>query len=282
VSDIAQHVVVSRRVEIDDLDWDLARKVGLTRLEIESLAYFADIESQTVYYFLEVAKLPASRDPELLTFLTLWNYEEYFHAHALTRLLTECGVPVDSAIDRATQVHARARFRAKLEDLGQTLIARFMPRTFIALWMFWGSLQECLTAQAYEELARNTQNPVFAELCRRIAKQERGHFAYYFGQARRRLEGHTWAQRVTRWIARRFYQPVGAGVKTDADRARLVAQLFPGDRIFEIMRYIEKRMGQLPGMDGLDCCTQWAARVQPMLPPETRASSIPLELSAAA
>jgi hypothetical protein len=41
-------------------------------------------------------------------------------------------------------------------------------------------------------------------------------------------------------------------------------------------------MGQLPGMDGLDCCTRWAARVQPMLPPETRASSIPLELSAAA
>ena len=48
------------------------------------------------------------------------------------------------------------------------------------------------------------------------------------------------------------------------------------------MSYIEKRMAQLPGMDGLDCCTRWAARVQPMLPPETRASSIPVHLSAAA
>lgn len=282
MSDIAQHVAVSHKVEFEDLDWDLARKVGLTRLEIESLAYFADIESQTVYYFLEVAKLQAARDPELLTFLTLWNYEEYFHAHALTRLLTECGVPVASAIDRATKVHARNQLRGKLEDLVQTLIAKLMPRTFVALWMFWGALQECLTAQAYEELARNTQNPVFAELCRRIAKQERGHFAYYFGQARRRLEGQSWAQRFTRWIADRFYKPVGAGVKTEVDRARLVAQLFPGDRIFEIMRYIEKRMAQLPGMEGLDCCTRWAARVQPMLPPETRASSSPLELSAAA
>lgn len=282
MSDIAQHIAVSHKVEFEDLDWEKARKVGLTRQEIESLTYFADIESQTVYYFLEVAKLQVSRDPEILTFLTMWNYEEYFHSYALTRLLTECGVPVESATDRSTKIRAGARLKARLEDLAQTMIARFMPRTFVALWMFWGALQECLTTQAYEELAHNTQNPVLAELCRRIAKQERRHFAYYFGQARKRLEGQSWAQRFTRWIAQKFYAPVGGGVKTDAEGARLVAELFPGDRIFEVMRYIEKRMAQLPGMEGLDCCTRWAAKVQPMLPPETRASSIPLEMSAAA
>ena len=282
MSDIAQHIAVSHKVNFEDLDWETARKVGLTRQEIETLAYFADIESQTVYYFLEVAKLQVSRDPELLTFLTMWNYEEYFHSYALTRLLTECGVPVMSATERSTKIRAGARFKARAEDLVQTMIAKFMPRTFVALWMFWGSLQECLTTQAYEELARTTQNPVLAELCRRIAKQERRHFAYYFGQARDKLEGRSRAQRFIRWIANRFYAPVGGGVKTDAEGAQLVAQLFPGDRIFEVMSYIEKRMAQLPGMEGLDCCTRWAARVQPMLPPETRASSIPLGLSAAA
>jgi rubrerythrin len=269
-------------VEFEDLDWDAARTAGLTRQEIESLAYFADIESQTVYYFLEVAKLQVARDPELLTFLTMWNYEEYFHSHALTRLLVECGVAVDSPTDRSLKIRAGARLKARIEDFVQTLIARLMPKTFVALWMFWGSLQECLTTQAYEELARTTANPVLAELCRRIAKQERRHFAYYFGQARDRLERQGFAQRFTRWIAQRFYAPVGNGVKTDAEGARLVAQLFPGDRIFEVMNYIERRMGQLPGMDGLDCCTRWAAKVQPMLPPETRARSIPLHISAAA
>lgn len=282
MSDIAQHVAASHKVQFEDLDWDKARRIGLTQREIESVAYFADIESQTVYYFLEVAKLQVARDPELLTFLTLWNYEEYFHSYALTRLLAECGVPVESATERSTKIRAGARFKARLEDLSQTAIAKVMPRTFVALWMFWGALQECLTAQAYEELARGTPNPVLAELCRRIAKQERRHFAYYFGQARRRLAGRSWAQRFTRWIASRFYAPVGGGVKTDAEGARLVAQLFPGDRIFDVMRYIEKRMAQLPGMGGLDCCTRWAAKVQPMLPPETRATSVPLRLSAAA
>jgi len=282
VSDIAQHIAVSQRVQIEDLDWEKARKIGLTKQEIESLAYFADVESQTVYYFLEVAKLEVVRDPELLTFLTMWNYEEYFHSHALTRLMTECGVAVDNPTDRSTKIRAGARFKAKFEDFTQTMIAKLMPRTFVALWMFWGSLQECLTTQAYEELAKNTQNPVLAELCRRIAKQERRHFAYYFNQARKKLEGQSWAQKFTRWIAKKFYAPVGGGVKTDEEGARLVAQLFPGDKIFEVMSYIEKRMAQLPGMEGLDCCTRWAAKVQPMLPPETRATSVPFDLSAAA
>jgi len=282
VSDIAQHIAVSQRVQIEDLDWEMARKIGLTKQEIDSLAYFADVESQTVYYFLEVAKLEVVRDPELLTFLTMWNYEEYFHSHALTRLMTECGVAVDNPTDRSTKIRAGARFKAKFEDLTQTLIAKLMPRTFVALWMFWGALQECLTTQAYEELAKTTQNPVLAELCRRIAKQERRHFAYYFNQARVKLEGQSWAQKFTRWIAKKFYAPVGGGVKTDQEGARLVAQLFPGDKIFEVMSYIEKRMAQLPGMDGLDCCTRWATKVQPMLPPETRATSVPLDLSAAA
>ena len=282
MSDIAQHIAVSQRVQIEDLDWEAARKIGLTKQEIDSLAYFADVESQTVYYFLEVAKLEVVRDPELLTFLTMWNYEEYFHSHALTRLMTECGVAVDNPTDRSTKIRAGARFKARFEDLTQTMIAKLMPKTFVALWMFWGSLQECLTTQAYEELAKTTQNPVLAELCRRIAKQERRHFAYYFNQAREKLEGQSWAQKFTRWIAKKFYAPVGGGVKTDEEGARLVAQLFPGDKIFEVMSYIEKRMAQLPGMEGLDCCTRWAAKVQPMLPPETRATSIPLDLRAAA
>ena len=274
MSDIAQHLAVSCKVEIEDLDWETARKVGLTQREVESLHYFADIESQTVYYFLEVAKLQVARDPELLTFLTMWNYEEYFHSYALTRLMEECGVRAESATDRSLKIRAGARFKAKFEEFGQTMIAKLFPKSFVALWMFWGALQECLTTQAYEELARTTNNPVLAELCRRIAKQERRHFAYYFGQARKKLFGRRFAQRLTRWIAKKFYAPVGGGVKTDAEGARLVAQLFPGDRIFEVMRYIEKRMGLLPGMDGLDCCTRWAAKVQPMLPPETRATSM--------
>jgi rubrerythrin len=271
VSDIAQHIAVSDRVDIEDLDWDLARKHGLTDREVENLKFFADVESQTVYYFLEVAKLQVVRDPELLTFLTMWNYEEYFHSHAITRLMQECGVKIENATERSTKVRAGARFKAKLEDFLQTMMARTMPKRFVALWMFWGALQECLTMQAYEEVIRTTQNPVLAEMFRRIAKQERRHFAYYFGQARDRLTDNKRAQRFCRFIAKHFYSPVGSGVKSEGEAAALVARLFPGKRIFDVMSYIERRMAQLPGMQGLDACTRWAAKIQPMLPHELRA-----------
>ena len=275
MSDIAQHIAVSHKIQFEDLDWELARKHGLTATEIQSLHYFADIESQTVHYFLEVAKLKVARDPELLTFLTMWNYEEYFHSYALTRLMEECGVKAMTATERAAEIRANARFKAKFEDFAQGAIAMAMPKTFISLWMFWGALQECLTTQAYEELARQTTNPVLAELCKRIAKQERRHFAYYFNQARDRLSGQPFHQQFCKAIARAFYAPVGGGVKTDEQAARCVAGLFPGEKIFEVMGYIEKRLAQLPGMDDLDCCTRWAAKVQPILPPETRARVIP-------
>ncbi len=274
VSDIAQHIAVSDRVEIEDLDWELARRHGLTEREVESLKFFADIESQTVYYFLEVAKLQVARDPELLTFLTMWNYEEYFHSHAITRLMQECGVAIESATDRSTKVRAGARLKARVEDGVQQLMARTMPQRFVALWMFWGALQECLTMQAYEEMIRQTTNPVLAELFRRIAKQERRHFAYYFGQARRRLEGNPQNQRFCRFIARHFYAPVGSGVKSEAESAELVARLFPNNRILEVTSYIERRMAQLPGMTGLDACTRWAKKIQRILPAELRADPV--------
>jgi rubrerythrin len=282
VSDIAQHIAVSQRVQIEDLDWDLARKHGLSATEVESLQFFADIESQTVYYFLEVAKLQVARDPELLTFLTMWNYEEYFHSHAITRIMKECGVDVENATDRSTEVRQRARFKAKFEDFAQTLMAKLMPKRFVSLWMFWGALQECLTMQAYEEVIRATQNPVLAEMFKRIAKQERRHFAYYFNQARDRLQDNPKNQRFCRYIVKKFYAPVGGGVKTDAQAAELVAGLFPGERIFEVMSYIERRMAQLPGMAGLDACTKWAAKIQPMLPEDLRAPEATVREAAAA
>ena len=70
-------------------------------------------------------------------------------------------------------------------------------------------------------------------------------------------------------------------MKTDAQSAELVARLFPNDRIIEVMSYIERRMAQLPGMAGLDACTRWAAKIQPMLPAELRATSIPSQRAAA-
>lgn len=270
MADIQQHLASSHKIQFEDLDWGLAKRSGLTAREAEMLQYFADIESQTVFYMLEVAKLEVARDPELLTFLTMWNYEEYFHSHAISRFLRECGVEVPPPMKRATSLRARARVRARVEDFVQQTLAKTMPRAFVALWMTWGAAQELLTTQAYEEIARTTANPVLSELFRRIAKQERRHFAYYYTSARERLDGFGAGQRLVRLIFENNFNPVGSGLKSPTEQARFLSQIFPGRRLFEAFGEVDDKLEALPGLHGMRVATAYARRVQPMLLPESR------------
>ncbi len=38
-----------------------------------------DVESHTVCYLRDLLVTPSHADPEVTTFLTMWNYEEYWH-----------------------------------------------------------------------------------------------------------------------------------------------------------------------------------------------------------
>ena len=258
--DIQQHLAVSQKVAFDDLDWQAARAAGLTERERHNLGFFADVESQTFFYFLEVAKLQIARDPDLISFLTMWNYEEHFHSQAITRLMAECECPVPDAGARAAQLRTRARLRAKIEDAFQVSLARMMPDTFVALWMTWGASQELMTCHGYEALVATTRNPVLAELARRIGKQERRHFAYYFAAARERLEGQPLTQRVVRTILDRSWNPAGSGVKSPAEQAAFLQGLFPEGRTAEVLAECDEKMGTLPGLAGVRGCARWAAR----------------------
>lgn len=257
--DIQQHLAVSQKVSIDDLDWAAARAAGLSERERTNLEFFADVESQTFFYFLEVAKLQISRDPDLISFLTMWNYEEHFHAQAISRLMAECGCPVPAAGNRAAKLRASARLRARLEDAFQVSLAKAMPQTFIALWMTWGASQELLTCQGYESLVNNTNNPVLAELARRIGKQERRHYAFYLAAARERLEGDRFAQRVVRAILERNWNPAGSGVKSPAEQRTFVANLF-NDPV-ATFGHADERLSALPGLAGVQPGLRWLRRV---------------------
>ena len=219
---------------------------------------------------MEAAKLKVARTPELLAFLTIWNYEEFFHAQAITRFLEAVGVRVPDASERSAAVRGGVRVRATVEDLVQQSLARLMPKTFVALWQAWGAAAELLTCQAYEQMMRTTQNPVLAELCRRIAKQERRHFAWYYESARERLEGEPFAQRAVRKVFEVSWTPVGSGVKSPQEVADQTARMFPGQRLYQVLGHIDRRMAMLPGMQGFDVCSRYADRMQALLPADAR------------
>lgn len=266
MSILETHLAASQKIQTDDLDWALAAKVGLTDDERNALRFFADVEGQTVHYFLEVAQLEASRDPETLTFLTMWNYEEYFHGHALNKLLEVCGDNKLSASDRSASVRANARWKAKIEDLLQRAMAKVVPKAFVSLWMTWGALQEAVTCKGYEAMERTTTNPVLAELCRRIAKQERRHFAYYYAKAKEHLAKHRFSQRFTRFIVSRFFSLVGSGVKTPAQMAFMLDRLFPGALLSDMTSYVDKKLSALPGMEDMTVVREYCDECIKLLP----------------
>jgi hypothetical protein len=248
----------SRRVEVEDLDWEAARQAGLSPDEPFLVSFFSDIEGQTVFYFRELLNTQARRRPEIVAFMTSWNYEEYFHAESLNKLLDVCGHPTT---DRRVVVRDNATVAARIENLVQLSLSRLAPDWFLALFMTWGSSQELLTSMCYERLAETTANPVLRELCRRIAKQERRHFAYYFNSARVHLSGSPMAQRFTRYFYETFWNPVGSGVKTRDEVYRLVDALFPGPVVDEVFGEIAQRISTLPGMEGASAPSRFAERV---------------------
>ena len=251
----------SRKVEIDDLDWDLASSVGLSDDEILVLTYFADIEGQTIFYLREILATRAALEPEVIGFITMWNYEEYFHSLALARMLEVCGVPLGDARNSANR--RTVKIRAKIEAAVQYLLSRIFAPQFPALYMAWGASQELLTLRGYEQIMETTRNPVLRTLCDRIAKQERRHFAWYFNSARERLN----ASRVARVITRKafdYWTPVGVGVKTTEESYRLAVALF-GDRLGEVAEHYDKKMETLPGLDGKSILRRFAQEVEEAL-----------------
>jgi rubrerythrin len=262
--EIQRHLPHSDRISYEDLDWEDARRAGLSADEIFVLTYFSDIESQTIMYMRDILNTQGVLDPEVMSFLTIWNYEEFFHGQALARLLEECGHSLGR--DRIAQVRRHSLISETLKPLGALLFSKIFPRDFIALYMAWGALNELTTLKGYEAIEQHTRNPVLAELCRRIAKQERRHFAWYYNNARDRLAASPRARAFARRILRHVWSPVGAGVKKERDVIRLYNLVFPGRRGASVAQEIDRAIGNLPGLAGLPLMARFARKALPQSP----------------
>ena len=66
----------------------------LEAAEVRVLRYMMDIESHTVIFLRDLLATHAAFDPDVTAFLSCWNYEEFWHGEAFSRLLGEAGIPV--------------------------------------------------------------------------------------------------------------------------------------------------------------------------------------------
>ncbi len=246
--DVERYIRLSKKVDISDLDLTEAARYPVSDEEIRALTYMTDIESHTVVYLRAILNTCAIEDPQTTAFLSCWAYEEFFHGHTLRQFLNAIGVPVTPA--RIAEVQKATSFVEWLKELGSSVLCRFSPH-FHAAYLTYGAISELSTLEGYGVLASRTQNPVLREIVRRLAKDERRHFSFYYNKARLQLRSRN-AQRLTSFIIRHFWLPVGGGVKPDSEVNWILSFILGEPQGAEIARRIDETIAKLPGLDWFD------------------------------
>ena len=243
------------RLKTDDLDFEQFRAQPLDLHVLRCLGYMHDIEYQTVLYTRELLVTPAWKDPQFTAFLTLWNYEEYWHGQALGQVLAMHDRPAhDPRLVDMRRFNKRYLFWSPLTfwSLGHFV------RRFPAVHMTWGAINEWTANAAYNRLAQIADHPVLTELLGRIMRQEGRHAAYYASYARELLADPK-SQKVTRWFLRNKWAIVGSGDVPKIETSFAAAYLFGAGEGLGLIDRIEERIDGLPGMAGL-CLVQTAIR----------------------
>jgi len=237
------------RLEYDDLDLVASfRDRPLDADALRCLRYMHDIESHTVCYLRDVLVTRAHRDPDITTFMTVWNYEEHFHGEALSQVLAGHGEL--SGRPRVASTRARRGRRDRLRPLA-FMVGSALIKDFTAVHMAWGAINEWTTQAGYARLSARAAHPVLTELLGRIMRQEGRHIDYYSTEARARLGTSASARRVTRLALRRFWGPVGTGVRPEEETAFVIRYLFGGADGAGAAARIDRNVDRLPGLDGL-------------------------------
>ena len=250
--DLDTYKRVTGRLEYDDLDLDDFGRHPLQERHLRCLRYMHDVEEHTSCYLRNLLNTRAHHDPEITTFLTMWNFEELWHGEALGAVLAAHGEP--GTTPRVAAMRRRLGWRLTSSPLVWMAFSTATPH-FLAVHMTFGVVNEWTTQAGYARLAAECDHPVLAELLRRIMRQEGRHIDFYLTQAKARLEPEA-AQRTTRMMLRRMWSPVGAAVMPKEELAHLARTLFVDDQGRAMLERIDRRIDGLPGLAGMHLHTR--------------------------
>jgi len=248
-SDAETYVPRSQALDLSDIPWDDVPRHPLPPEAVRTLRYMQDIESHTIIYLRELLGTRAIDDPDVAAFLACWFYEETHHGLALARFLEAAGHDV------VARTRSYRPFLQRFEERAIGVTARLWP-DFIAVHMTWGAINELTTLVGYQRLAATAGHPVLTSLLERIVRDESRHFAFYYGQAQRRL-ARPGASRVARFLVDRFWAPVGTGVQPPEETRALARYLLSGADGLAAARRIDTTIRKLPGFAGAKLIEAW-------------------------
>jgi hypothetical protein len=247
--DVDKYTATSVSVNWDDLDLERFREHPLPEGSLRTLRYMADVEYHTVCYTRDLLTTPSHKEAEMGAFMTMWNREEFWHGEALATVLGIHGIVVD--FDELKAKRLKLGWRDKLDPIKQSVIGKVVGADFVAVHMAWGAANEWSAITAYNRMAALEEDPVLAELLKRIAKQEARHVAFYTSQARERLAKSTKAQKFARFALSNFWAPVGSSIMEKNEVKHVMGHLMGGEDGRKAARKIDTAISGLPGLEGL-------------------------------
>lgn len=247
--DIRSYAASARPVADDDVDYDAFASQPVSDDALRALQYFCDVESHTICYLRDLLVTPSHKDPEITAFLTMWAYEEHWHGEALAKVLRAHGRAADDAHLRDFRLSLGAADR--YAPILQASLANLIGEDFVAVHMTFGAINEWSTHAGYGRMMDQEPHPEFRRLLGRIQQQETRHLAFYASQARERLARSARARRVTRFIVKNFWTPVGSSIMPRSETAFLLNYLMGGPEGQRVIERLDDKIDRFPGLEGL-------------------------------
>ena len=247
--DLDRYKARTARLDVSDLDFTVFRGQPLDAESLRCLRYMHDIEYHTVCYLRDLLVTAAHKDQTITSFLTIWNFEEFWHGEAIGAVLDMHGErPRDAHIE---EMRRDLGWKDHIAPIAHIVGSKIAGESFLAIHMTWGAINEWTAQAAYARLVARAQHPTLTELLRRIMRDEGRHVDFYAGQAEQRLTNDRRAQWMTRTALRRFWSPVGSTVMPSAENDFISHHLFGGPDGRAMTARIDRRIDRLPGLAGL-------------------------------
>jgi rubrerythrin len=235
---------------ISKINWNDVKNHPLDEKLIPVLKYMRDVEVLTDVYYEELRRTPTGKDPIISKFMERWGTEEITHGELINRFLNEAGF--ETGEKWKAQIKNSLTTSYTVTNYLISGLATLVGKRFTATHMVFGAIHEMTTTQGYRRLAQLADHPVLTEILNGIIREESAHTTFYRSVARIELKNSDISQKLSRFIIKHFYAPVGSGAKSKAESNYTIATLFSGeDGMNWIDKTVTQRVQTLPGFDGI-------------------------------
>ena len=239
---------MDHRLDDSDVDYTAFIMNPLPEPALRCLRYMHDVEFHTICYLRDLLVTRSHTDPELTKFMSIWAYQELWHGEAISKILDAHGEIHGG--ERINETETRKSISERLGPI-PSMVGSAMFKSFPAVHMTWGAVNEWTTQAAYAQLAKKADHPELTKLLKAIMKQEGKHIVFYSTKAKEMLEESATGRKITRTLLEHKWSPVGSGIMPRSELQHMVRYLFADPDGEASIERIDRNISRLPGLSEL-------------------------------